>query len=110
MVIIILLQAETFYFVIYNTSKRQLFLVFAGLKYLHSSGILHRDIKPGNLLVNSNCLLKVSSIVLQIKFWQNQQRQSRSGKFLKKGVESGLGGGRGAFKCCSGEYREPNAT
>jgi mitogen-activated protein kinase 1/3/mitogen-activated protein kinase 6 len=30
-----------------------------GLKYIHSAAVIHRDLKPRNLLVNSNCDLKI---------------------------------------------------
>lgn len=33
--------------------------VCRGLKYIHSANVLHRDLKPGNLLVNADCELKI---------------------------------------------------
>eukprot|EP00499_Haloplacidia_sp_CaronLabIsolate_P007627 CAMPEP_0196772060 /NCGR_PEP_ID=MMETSP1104-20130614/2023_1 /TAXON_ID=33652 /ORGANISM="Cafeteria sp., Strain Caron Lab Isolate" /LENGTH=706 /DNA_ID=CAMNT_0042142191 /DNA_START=49 /DNA_END=2169 /DNA_ORIENTATION=+ len=35
-----------------------------GLKYLHSAGVIHRDIKPNNLLVNADCDLKIADFGL----------------------------------------------
>ncbi|KAI9218044.1 kinase-like domain-containing protein [Blastocladiella britannica] len=33
--------------------------ILRGLKYIHSANVLHRDLKPGNLLVNADCELKI---------------------------------------------------
>lgn len=51
-----------------------LYQILRGLKYLHSARILHRDIKPGNLLVNSNCLLKICDFGLARVDEGNQMR------------------------------------
>jgi len=36
-----------------------IYQVLRGLKYIHSANVLHRDLKPPNLLVNSNCDLAI---------------------------------------------------
>ncbi|XP_010437375.1 PREDICTED: disease resistance protein RRS1-like [Camelina sativa] len=44
--------------------KYFLFQLLRGLEYLHSVKILHCDLKPGNILVNANCNLKISDFGL----------------------------------------------
>jgi len=41
-----------------------IYQILCGLKYIHSADVLHRDLKPGNLLVNADCELKIADFGL----------------------------------------------
>jgi serine/threonine protein kinase len=41
-----------------------MYQILRGLKYIHSAQVIHRDLKPGNLLVNSDCGLRISDFGL----------------------------------------------
>jgi mitogen-activated protein kinase 7 len=55
----------------------------SGLKYIHSAEVLHRDLKPGNLLVNADCELKICDFGLARGVLQSPQQ---NGGFLTEYV------------------------
>lgn len=44
--------------------KAYMLMTLQGLEYLHVNWILHRDLKPNNLLVNSHGVLKIGDFGL----------------------------------------------
>lgn len=42
--------------------KYIIFQILKGVEYLHRSGIVHRDIKPGNILINSNGKIRICDL------------------------------------------------
>lgn len=59
-----------------NDEHRHFFLyqILRGMKYVHSAQVIHRDLKPRNLLVNSNCDLKICDFGLaRVTFEQDKE-------------------------------------
>lgn len=59
-------------------SHYQLFIyqILCGLKYIHLADVLHRDLKPGNLLVNADCELKICDFGLARGFSENPEQNA----------------------------------
>mmetsp|Transcript_63192 Transcript_63192/g.175240 ORF Transcript_63192/g.175240 Transcript_63192/m.175240 type:complete len:402 (-) Transcript_63192:156-1361(-) len=50
-----------------------LYQILRGMKYVHSAMVIHRDLKPRNLLVNSNCDLKICDFGLaRVRFSEKE--------------------------------------
>jgi len=47
-----------------DTVKNYMFQLLKGLEFIHSSQILHRDLKPQNILINKSCELKIADFGL----------------------------------------------
>ncbi|KZS94596.1 kinase-like protein [Sistotremastrum niveocremeum HHB9708] len=55
-----------------------LYQVLRGVKFIHSAGVIHRDLKPGNLLVNSDCELKICDFGLARGFDDTASEENAS--------------------------------
>ncbi|KAG6001128.1 Subtilisin-like proteinase Spm1 [Claviceps pusilla] len=53
-----------------------IYQILCGLKYIHSANVLHRDLKPGNLLVNADCELKICDFGLARGFSADPQENA----------------------------------
>ncbi|KAH8680557.1 mitogen-activated protein kinase SLT2/MPK1-like protein [Xylariales sp. PMI_506] len=53
-----------------------IYQILCGLKYIHSANVLHRDLKPGNLLVNADCELKICDFGLARGFSVNPEENA----------------------------------
>jgi len=57
-----------------------IYQTLCGLRYIHSASVLHRDLKPGNLLVNADCELKICDFGLARGFETDAELAAKGGQ------------------------------
>jgi len=62
-----------------------IYQTLCGLRYIHSASVLHRDLKPGNLLVNADCELKICDFGLARGF-ETDPAMNQAGSFMTEYV------------------------
>ena len=56
-----------------------LYQILAGIEYLHSLGIAHRDLKPGNILITKDKVIKIIDFGLSNMYKSGNKLQSPVG-------------------------------
>ena len=57
-----------------------MYQLFKSLKFMHSAELLHRDVKPSNLLLNSECQVKIADFGLARSVAQLEEDETNGGQ------------------------------
>ena len=87
--------------------KYFLYQILRGVHAIHSAHVLHRDLKPGNLLVNKNCDLKICDFGLARCIHHTDSLEHHP---LQKDRKKGSGAGAGATAALAEAKSSAGAT
>ncbi|RDD45193.1 Cyclin-dependent kinase 7 [Trichoplax sp. H2] len=82
--------------------KQYIIMTLRGLEYIHSNWILHRDMKPNNLLIDSNGILKLADFGLA-RYFGSPNRWYRAPELLFGANSYGTGVDMWAVGCILAE-------